>query len=261
MPEFDRYARQYSDLLHDPVREWFAPGSSFFVRRKWEVLCEYLARTHTSAGTAAWLDVGCGKGELLRLGTSHFARAAGCDVSAAMTETCTDLEIVPQEDPVRLPFGNAEFGLVTAVCVYHHLQRESQPLLTAEIARVLRPGGTACIMEHNPLNPVTRFVVHRSPVDEGAKMLRAGAAQRLLADAGLEVVERTFFLYYPEKLYRVLRGLEAALGWLPAGGQYAVFARKKMGTPACGGACRSGDCSRNGEREGSLGRPGGRQRD
>jgi SAM-dependent methyltransferase len=227
MPEFDRYARQYSDLLHDPVREWFAPGSSFFVRRKWEVLWEYMAKTHARQGTAAWLDVGCGKGELLRLGASHFARAAGCDVSAAMTEACRDLEVVPQREPARLPFGDAEFDLVTAICVYHHLQPGSPPLLTAEIARVLRPAGTVCIMEHNPLNPVTRLIVRRSPVDEEARMLSAGTAKRLLAGAGLEIVQRTFFLYFPESLHRAMRGLEAGLGWLPAGGQYAVFARKK----------------------------------
>ena len=36
----------------------------------------------------AWLDVGCGQGEMLRLGQMDFKSAVGCDVSEGMLESC-----------------------------------------------------------------------------------------------------------------------------------------------------------------------------
>jgi hypothetical protein len=42
-----------------------------------------------------------------------------------------------------------------------------------EIQRVLRPGGVFSLIEHNPLNPVTRLIVSRTPVDGNAKLLTA----------------------------------------------------------------------------------------
>jgi hypothetical protein len=32
-PEFDAYAREYADLIRDPIRERFATESRFFVER------------------------------------------------------------------------------------------------------------------------------------------------------------------------------------------------------------------------------------
>ena len=68
-----------------------------------------------------YLDVGCGKGELLRLLQSDFKQAAGCDVSAGMMRQIAGIETRVQQDPLQIPFGDAEFDLVTAVCVYHHV--------------------------------------------------------------------------------------------------------------------------------------------
>ncbi|HWH47120.1 MAG TPA: hypothetical protein VN664_04905, partial [Burkholderiales bacterium] len=36
-----------------------------------------------------------------------------------------------------------------------------------------------------------------------------------------------YFLYLPERLYRRMSALESMLRWLPLGGQYAVFGRKR----------------------------------
>lgn len=226
MAEFDRYSEDYAKLLHDPIRERFAPGSDFFFRRKWELLREYMAGIRMRPETAAWLDVGCGKGDLLHLGAGSFAEAVGCDVSSEMLRDCAGLRVVPQQEATRLPFPRESFDLVTAVCVYHHVPPPDRPLLTSEIARVLRPRGAACIIEHNPFNPVTQIIIHRTPVDADARLLAARAARRLLGNAGLENLRTTYFLYFPENLYGKMRRLEALLARVPAGGQYAVFARK-----------------------------------
>ena len=87
-PEFDRLAPEYKELLNDPWREYFAPGSEFFLTRKIDMLLEFAAREGMDTRQATWLDVGCGKGELLRAAQPHFARALGCDVSLGMIAEC-----------------------------------------------------------------------------------------------------------------------------------------------------------------------------
>jgi SAM-dependent methyltransferase len=227
MPEFDQYADEYSRLLSDPIRDKFAPGSKFFFERKWQLLSAYCSEIGLDPKSSSWLDVGCGAGQLLALGASSFGRTAGCDVSSGMLSYCPkNIETAVQNDPGKLPFGSGEFDVVTAVCVYHHVPPEARPALTLEVARVLRPGGTACIIEHNPFNPATRLIVSRTPVDADAQLLTSGESMRLLRGAGLGNSSTTFFLYFPETVYRKLAWVESALSGVPLGGQYASFGRK-----------------------------------
>ena len=225
--EFDRLARNYEKLLDDPVRRYFAPGSGFFVTRKMDVLRAFAARHRMDISTATWLDVSSGKGDLLREGRPHFGRLLGCDVSAAMMDESRDLDLVPQPEPNRLPFGDASVDWVTAVCVYHHIGPRDRDRLTADIRRVLKPGGVLALIEHNPLNPVTRLIVSRTPIDEHAMLLSGKAARRLVADARLDVVDTRYFLFVPQRLYRWAGALERVLEHVPCGGQYAVFGRKQ----------------------------------
>jgi SAM-dependent methyltransferase len=227
--EFDDYAANYRELVRDPIRDLFADGSGFFFERKWILLAAFLKRRGIRSESAGWLDVGCGQGELLRLGKSSFKRIAGCDVSNEMLTTAGDLNVTIQKDPERLPYGSGEFDLVTAVCVYHHVTADDmRHKLTAEIRRVLKPGGVFCIIEHNPLNPATRLMVSRIPVDRDARLLTPSLSRTLLAGGGLRVIESEFFLYLPERLYRKLGAIETWMKRIPLGGQYAIFAEKPV---------------------------------
>jgi SAM-dependent methyltransferase len=98
--------------------------------------------------------------------------------------------------------------------------------LTQEAVRVLKPGGIFCIIEHNPFNPITQVIVRRSPVDVNAHLLTAGATTRLSRAAGAHPADTRYFLYFPERVYRPLAGLEDRLAGIPVGGQFAVFSRK-----------------------------------
>ncbi len=224
--EFDRYASDYNALLRDPLRDRFTQSSDFFHRRKWILIQRFLERHRFPAANSAWLDVGCGKGELLALGRTSFARAVGCDPSKQMASSAS-VEVHHQPLPDVLPFPDATFDFVTAVCVYHHVPEESRIPLTREVSRLLRAGGLFCVIEHNPFNPVTQLIVKRAPVDRDARLLTSRQARRYLNFGKLETLDLAYFLYLPEKLFDKAPGLETALAAVPLGGQYAVFSRKR----------------------------------
>ncbi len=226
-PRFDQLANSYDELLRDPVRDRFSGKESlFFHRRKCELIRNFFRNRKVDTSSFRYLDVGCGRGELLRLLQSDFRQGAGCDVSAGMMQHVTGFETRVQDTPSSIPFPDATFDFVTAVCVYHHVPRGVRPGLTSEISRVLRPGGIFCMIEHNPLNPVTRLIVSSTPVDSDAVLLNAREGRELAANAGLRVVSQQYFLYFPQVLYSHLAGIEALMKRIPFGGQYALFSSR-----------------------------------
>jgi SAM-dependent methyltransferase len=225
-PEFDQYAPSYADLLDDPVRNRFARDPLHFHRRKWILIESLLRDAGANLHSLRWLDVGCGRGELLELAGLEFKQAMGCDPSSNMLSSNTSFEMHKQQSLVELPFEDNSVDFVTAVCVYHHVHGEARTLLTNDIRRVLVPGGLCCIIEHNPWNPVTQAIVKRCPVDVDAELLTLQTAAKLFEASGFESIETEYFLYFPELLFNSRAGaLERSLYKLPFGGQYALLTR------------------------------------
>jgi SAM-dependent methyltransferase len=176
------------------------------------------------------LDVGCGIGltdGLLapHVGTLHGVDVApGCLAVAARANPRVRYQLAEGE---RLPYPDGTFDLAFAICVLHHVPPAGWAGFVAEMQRVLRLGGLAVIMEHNPLNPLTRWVVRRCALDRDAVLLSRRRAVRLFQDEGLEVVERRSFLFLPW-----LGGLASAADWLlgrwPLGAQYCVAGRRVL---------------------------------
>lgn len=231
-PEFDVLSDAYEELLRDPIRDKFTAGTpEFFHLRKRDLIRAYLWRNQIDSRSLNWLDIGCGKGELLTMLRGDFAKVAGCDPSAGMLEAgelrSAGIQTRVQSDGEKIPFDTAQFDVITAVCVYHHVPLALRAFLTAEVRRVLKPGGLFCIIEHNPYNPVTRLIVSRTPVDADAILLRSAEARKLLRQGGFRVDQQQYFLYFPEGIYRKIGKVESALRHVPLGGQYAVFGRAR----------------------------------
>jgi SAM-dependent methyltransferase len=230
-PEFDSFSDSYDELLKDPIRDRFTRGTSaFFHLRKRDLIREYFLRRAIDTRKLSYLDIGCGKGELLTLLHNDFAQVCGCDPSDRMIATgelkARGIEVRVQHDNGRIPFEDRQFDFVTAVCVYHHVPPASRQVLTAEACRVLKPNGVFAIVEHNPYNPITRLIVNRTPVDADAILLRPAETRLLFQHQGLAIDNQRYFLYLPEHAYRRLGFIENGLGsWLPLGGQYIVFGR------------------------------------
>lgn len=229
LTRFNELSASYEKLLRDPLRDMFAGrDTQFFHRRKSELIRRFFRRRQIDTSRQRYLDLGCGKGDLLRLLQGDFEHAAGCDVASEMMRQITGIETRVQIDPARIPFEDSSFDFVTAVCVYHHVVPSLRPKLTDEIRRVLKPGGIFCMIEHNPLNPVTRLIVSRTPVDSDAILLSAAEAQGWASQAGFQPLEKLYFLYFPQWLYRYLGRMEALMAKIPVGGQYALFSSKSI---------------------------------
>ena len=229
-PEFDRYSGSYEELLRDPIRDRFAgAGSEFFHIRKRDLIREYFRNRGIDPHRLRYLDMGCGKGELISMLRDDFGYVAGCDPSPRMLGFVNGLDTQVQEDPTIVPFENAAFDFISAVCVYHHVLPQARLAITREVYRVLRPGGVFAIIEHNPKNPVTRLIVSRTPVDAGAVLLKSCETKGWMLQAGFSLDLTRYFLFLPEALYKHgAHGLEHLLGRVPLGGQYAVFGRKPL---------------------------------
>ncbi len=226
--EFDQYSASYADLLKDPIRDRFAGSHpEFFQVRKADLILDYFRRKQLDTSKMRYLDVGCGQGDLLRILRPSFDYAAGCDPSAGMIESLQDMDVRLQVDESRLPFPDEYFDFVTASGVFHHVPPENRIDLAKEVNRVLKPKGVFAIIEHNPINPLTRAIVSRSPIDIGAILLRASEATQLIVSVGFCVDVVSYFLYSPRALYHNGgKMFEKLLVRIPLGGQYAIFGVK-----------------------------------
>jgi ubiquinone/menaquinone biosynthesis C-methylase UbiE len=168
-------------------------------QRSWRIIETELKRRHFHPNQSEWLDVGCGTGALLSLAGPLFRSAIGCDPST------------------KLPFPAASFDFVTATCCYYRLPLWDRQILSAEIFRVLRPGGIACFIDHNPLNLVTRKVVSPFSHWQMISMARSVGLQKPVAQ---------FFVCLPEKIHSYLPELERLLKHIPFGARYAVFCER-----------------------------------
>jgi SAM-dependent methyltransferase len=113
-----------------------------------------------------------------------------------------------ESEPVRLPFPEASFDAVASVGVLEHVRETggNEAGSLAEIARVLRPGGTF-IAFHFP-NRWT-WIERAAGLVRGkhrhAYRYRKGDVRRLIAGAGLELIETRRYAALPRnEVYRLL---------------------------------------------------------
>jgi SAM-dependent methyltransferase len=95
--------------------------------------------------TAPVLDFGCGAGRVARHWNGVDLDLRGCDVNPKMVEWCRRnlpfgrFDVTGLAPP--LPYADGSLGLVYAFSVFTHLPEELQLEWSAELRRVLRPGG------------------------------------------------------------------------------------------------------------------------
>lgn len=117
-----------------------------------------------SRDNGLWLDLGCGTGwniSVLRL-LECKRKAIGIDLSEGMLRFAKSKHMnVVRGDAQQLPFGDASFDGILAKGVLHHLPDVEEAV--AELARVLKPGGMAVMVDPNPslLRKLQAFLKNR----------------------------------------------------------------------------------------------------
>jgi SAM-dependent methyltransferase len=230
MESFDQYAKEYEDLLHDPLRDRFAGGSEFFIRQKCRIVARRLPAS-SSSGHLRVLDAGCGQGTAFKFFDRHV-RVFGTDISQPMLRPAAAKGPVAVQEPLMLPFADDTFDAVYAYCIYHHIPDDDHVRHLAELRRVVKPGGEVMVFEHNPYNPVTARIFARAPIDRGCHMIKPAGLRQTFRDAGFARVDQGYLLFVPESLHGLFGGIEPALSWLPLGGQYFVAGRKTAVSPS-----------------------------
>ncbi|WP_213739405.1 class I SAM-dependent methyltransferase [Bradyrhizobium sp. dw_411] len=221
---FDSYRSNYRDVVQSSI-DFSGLPHSFFMRAKADLLRDLIAQ-RLGAQKPAMLDVGCGVGSFHPLLRNMVGSLSGIDVSSdCITQARINNSDVnyPDFDGRRFPFVDGRFDLVTAICVMHHVAPAEWAYFMSEMRRVVRPGGLICVIEHNPLNPLTRLAVSRCEFDRDAALLGAGTARKLMADGGLREIGARYFLLLPSEA-KSARRVENALSRVPLGAQYAAFA-------------------------------------
>jgi SAM-dependent methyltransferase len=218
--DFDEYSSDYSRRVDDalPLSDC---DHDFFLTEKADHFLRLLSNLGPTESMRV-LDVGCGVGLVEQRLSRKVKKIVGVDLGVATLRTAVknapDASALAY-DGLQLPLRANSFDAALAICVLHHVPQAARGDLIREIARTVRPGGFVAVFEHNPWNPVTRYVVNRCEFDRGVALLSAPVSVGLLRGARLTSTQWRFLFFFPW-LGRLWRAIESYLEWLPLGAQY-----------------------------------------
>lgn len=225
---FDSYAEDYKKTVNSSI-SFSGLEMDFFTEVKVHFLKNLLNTHLSSPQSASILDIGCGVGETDALLSPFFPQITGVDVSEESLLRAQKKNALCHYLPyngVELPFKDNHFDAAFTINVMHHVPPKQWPSFVKEAMRVVKPGGTFTIFEHNPYNPLTRKAVRECPFDSDAVLLKRGQTLKLLQPYSPKKIVSHYILYFPFRP-SIFRQIEQKIGFIPLGAQYFVCAQKR----------------------------------
>jgi len=220
---FDQYAHDYQEIINRVSR---LSGETYesIIALRMAVLRDELG---TAPPPAAILDFGCGTGVTERFLGELFpgSHLTGIDASAESIRLAAE-QGLPRTtyihcDGPQLPCPDRAFDLIYTNGTMHHIPPGERGACLAELVRLLTPGGSLCIFENNPCNPLTVRSMRQNPFDAGLKAVNAEELLQLAATAGLKPAGIRYYFFFP-RLLQSLRRFEPLLKRVPLGAQYLL---------------------------------------
>lgn len=218
----DPYFSTYEELL-DSSLAFSGENHQYFDQYKIYCIDRYLGKKES---TKSILDYGCGTGRLTELIAQSYSGSTvfGYDISTealSIAET-KDISIKNVKYLNHLDDG-IKFDLIVVINVFHHITRDDQKDELSKLRNKLNPDGRIVIIEHNPVNPITQYIVKGCPFDKDAELIPYRRLKKLALSCDLKVSLKKYFIFFPPVL-KILRPVEHYLGAIPLGAQYmAVF--------------------------------------
>jgi 2-polyprenyl-3-methyl-5-hydroxy-6-metoxy-1,4-benzoquinol methylase len=224
--DFNDYKNSYVKTIENSL-QFSGKEHDFFIKIKAEFLQDIIKQNLPDVAEPYLLDIGCGHGLIHK----HLKDASLNIVGVEMADEV--LQLAKQSNPEVsyfnhdgkvLPFASQQFDVAITICVMHHVPHIEWLSFLQEMKRVVKPGGIAIIFEHNPYNPVTRYIVANNVMDKDAVLLSSLKLKKLMHVAGFGAVECRNILFTPFA-HGIFRWLDKVLGRLPFGAQYYSIGR------------------------------------
>ena len=211
---------QYEDVL--------GGAHSYYIRIKAHFLKELIKERKPSSSLSC-LDVGCGTADVEKYLQSSDFDIVGVDISNILLSKAKERDLRNfdsiEGDGLKLPFKEQTFDVCFSLSLFHHIDQSKRLKALTEITRVTKPTGLIVTFEHNPYNPVTRFLVKKCVIDENAKLLAPKELRNLYERCGIGKVNEKYVVFFPRYL-SPLCFLERYLSDFPIGGQYVIWGTK-----------------------------------
>jgi len=177
------------------------------------------------------MDFGCGLGgATCMLKNALFeARVVGTDISELSLEKAREhyasIEFGCTADKKFIESCVGASDIIYVANVFHHILPSDRISVMESLKLMLREDGKVFLFEHNPLNPLTKWVVSRCKFDKNAILLSTKESRFLFKKAGFNIVDTKYLIFFPYIL-RCFSKIEIFFGWLPFGAHYCMTATK-----------------------------------
>ena len=218
--DFDEHSRTYRETLRSSLRS-FKKDDRFFDTIKVNCIKKGIIKCNNEYDI---LDFGCGVGKLTGLLAKDFQQSNvfGYDISGeSLAAADKENAGIKNIHFIHKITDGRKYDYIIAANVFHHIDSRQHVDTLCAIKQVLQPKGKIIIFEHNPLNPLTRYIVSRCPFDADAKLICLDNFIKLAGMGKLKVELRNYVLFFPWQP-NIFRKIEWYLRYIPLGAQYMV---------------------------------------
>lgn len=223
MSEFDKYSGDYKNILENCIS---GAGDSHVYFSQYKA--DYLSRRVIRHGdNYKLLDFGCGVGILSDCinNTMPGIQLDGYDISSKsiseISEKLTEQGVFTN----NLNDLPGDYNVIVISNVMHHIPPCNRMEIFSMLKGLLAHKGEIVVIEHNPLNPLTRRIVDKCPFDEDAVLLPRSEVLSYFSESHMRILHSDYIVFFPA-LLKFMRFFERYLAFVPIGAQYVVVGEK-----------------------------------